>query len=171
MTAVMACSDEANKAGIPLIADGGIKYSGDITKAIAGGADTVMIGSLFAGTEESPGETILFQGRTYKVYRGMGSIEAMKEGSRDRYFQEEAEREEKLVPEGIVGRVPYRGALAETIYQLVGGLRSGMGYLGCSNMEELKNKPSFMEITPAGLRESHVHDVIIIKEAPNYMVE
>jgi IMP dehydrogenase len=171
MTAVMACSVEADRAGIPLIADGGIKYSGDITKAIAGGADTVMIGSLFAGTEESPGETILFQGRTYKVYRGMGSIEAMKEGSRDRYFQEEAETEEKLVPEGIVGRVPYRGALAETIYQLVGGLRSGMGYLGCGNMEELKKKPSFMEITAAGLRESHVHDVIIIKEAPNYMVE
>jgi len=171
MTAVMNCAAEAKKYGIPVIADGGIKYSGDVTKALAAGADSVMIGSLFAGTEESPGETILFQGRTYKVYRGMGSLEAMREGSRDRYFQEEADLEKKLVPEGIVGRVPYRGPLADTVYQLVGGLRAGMGYLGCRNIEALQTEPPFIQITPAGLRESHVHDVIIIKEAPNYRVE
>jgi len=171
MSAIMDCAEEAKKAGIPVIADGGIKYSGDITKALAGGADSVMIGGLFAGTEESPGETILFQGRTYKVYRGMGSMEAMAEGSKDRYFQEEAEQDEKLVPEGIVGRVPYRGQLSETIYQLVGGLKSGMGYLGCIDIETLQTKPEFVQITPAGLRESHVHDVIIIKEASNYRLE
>ncbi len=156
MTAIMDCAEEARKHGIPVIADGGIKYSGDITKALAGGADCVMIGSLFAGTEESPGETILFQGRTYKVYRGMGSIEAMKE---------------ELVPEGIVGRVPYRGSLAAVTYQLIGGLRSGMGYLGCKNIGELKVKPRFMLVTGAGLKEAHVHDVDIIKEAPNYRME
>jgi IMP dehydrogenase len=171
MTAIMDCAAEGKKSGIPLIADGGIKYSGDITKALAGGADSVMIGSLFAGTEESPGETILFQGRSYKVYRGMGSIEAMKEGSKDRYFQEEVELENKLVPEGIVARVPYRGPLADTVYQLVGGIRAGMGYLGCEDLKALQGKPKFIQITPAGLRESHVHDVIIIKEAPNYRVE
>ena len=171
MTAIIECAAEARKQGVPVIADGGVKYSGDITKAMAGGADSVMIGSLFAGTEESPGETILFQGRTYKVYRGMGSIEAMKEGSRDRYFQDEIELEKELVPEGIVGRVPYRGSLADTVYQLVGGLRAGMGYLGCRDIDELQSKPRFMQITPAGLREGHVHDVIIIKEAPNYMLE
>jgi IMP dehydrogenase len=171
MTAVMNCAAEAKRHDIPLIADGGIKYSGDVTKALAAGADSVMIGSLFAGTEESPGETILFQGRTYKVYRGMGSLEAMKEGSRDRYFQEEADLEKKLVPEGIVGRVPYRGPLADTVYQLVGGLRAGMGYLGCRTIAALQKEPDFIQITPAGLRESHVHDVIIIKEAPNYRVE
>ncbi len=171
MTAIMDCAEEARNWGIPLVADGGIKYSGDVTKALAGGADSVMIGSLFAGTEESPGETILFQGRSYKVYRGMGSIEAMKEGSKDRYFQDEVETEKKLVPEGIVGRVPYRGPLAETVYQLVGGLRAGMGYLGSRSIPELQTKPNFMQITAAGLRESHVHDVIIIKEAPNYRVE
>jgi IMP dehydrogenase len=171
MTAIMNCAEEARKHGIPVIADGGVKFSGDITKALAGGADSVMIGSLFAGTEESPGETILFQGRTYKVYRGMGSLEAMKEGSRDRYFQEKTEQDKKLVPEGIVGRVPYRGTLADTVYQLVGGLRSGMGYLGCGNMEMLQTKPQFIQITPAGLQESHVHDVIITKEAPNYRME
>jgi IMP dehydrogenase len=171
MTAIMDCAEEAAKWDVPIIADGGVKYSGDVTKALAGGADAVMIGSLFAGTEESPGETILFQGRTYKVYRGMGSIEAMREGSRDRYFQEEADTDKKMVPEGIVGRVPYRGPLAETIYQLVGGLRAGMGYLGTRNIAELRNKPRFMKITAAGLRESHVHDVIIIKEAPNYRLE
>lgn len=171
MTAIMNCAEEARKHGIPVIADGGVKFSGDLTKALAGGADSVMIGSLFAGTEESPGETILFQGRTYKVYRGMGSLEAMKEGSRDRYFQEETKQDKKLVPEGIVGRVPYRGTLADTVYQLVGGLRSGMGYLGCGNMEELQTKPQFIQITPAGLQESHVHDVIITKEAPNYRME
>jgi len=171
MTAIMDCAQEARKWDVPIIADGGVKYSGDIAKALAGGADSIMIGSLFAGTEESPGETILFQGRTYKVYRGMGSIEAMKAGSRDRYFQDEIELEEKLVPEGIVGRVPYRGPLADTVYQLIGGLRAGMGYLGCANIEELKAKPKFMQITPAGLKEAHVHDVIIIKEAPNYRLE
>ena len=171
MTAIMDCAEEARKWGIPIVADGGIKYSGDVTKALAGGADSVMIGSLFAGTEESPGETILFQGRSYKVYRGMGSIEAMKEGSKDRYFQDEVESEKKLVPEGIVGRVPYRGPLAETVYQLVGGIRAGMGYLGTRSIQELQTKPNFMQITAAGLRESHVHDVIIIKEAPNYRVE
>ena len=171
MTAIMNCSEEGNKNGITIIADGGIKYSGDITKALAGGANTVMIGSLFGGTEESPGETILFQGRTYKVYRGMGSIEAMKEGSRDRYFQGEVKYDKGFVPEGIVGRVPYRGLLSEVIYQLVGGLRSGMGYLGCNNIEELQTKPKFMQITGAGLKEAHVHDVDIIKEAPNYRLE
>lgn len=174
MTAIMDCSSEAKKWGIPIIADGGIKYSGDVTKALAAGADSVMIGSLFAGTDESPGETIIFQGRTYKVYRGMGSLEAMKEGSKDRYFQEDSEESDlakKLVPEGIVGRVPYRGLLAETIHQLVGGLRSGMGYLGCADIQALQTKPTFCQITPAGLREGHVHDVIIIKEAPNYRVE
>lgn len=171
MTAVMECAEAAREHGIPIMADGGIKYSGDITKALAGGADSVMIGSLFAGTEESPGETILFQGRTYKVYRGMGSIEAMKEGSRDRYFQGDVETEKKLVPEGIVGRVPHRGPLSDTVYQLVGGLRAGMGYLGCSDIAALQVKPTFMKVTPAGLRESHVHDVIIIKEAPNYRLE
>jgi len=170
MTAIMDCAEEAGRQGIPIIADGGIKYSGDITKAIAAGASTVMIGSLFAGTEESPGETILYQGRTYKVYRGMGSLEAMKEGSRDRYFQN-AMTEEKLVPEGIVGRVPYRGPLSDTIYQLIGGLRAGMGYLGCASIQELQTKPKFIRISTAGLRESHVHDVIITKEAPNYRLE
>lgn len=171
MSAIMNCSEEAKKAGVPIIADGGIKYSGDITKALAGGADSVMIGSLFAGTEESPGETILFQGRTYKVYRGMGSIEAMKEGSKDRYFQEDIEAEKKLVPEGIVGRVPYRGPIADSVYQLVGGLRAGMGYTGCKSIQELQLKPTFLRITAAGLKESHVHDVVVIKEAPNYMLE
>jgi IMP dehydrogenase len=170
MTAIMNCADEAKKQGIPIIADGGIKYSGDVTKALAGGADSVMIGSLFAGTEESPGEMVLFQGRTYKVYRGMGSIEAMKEGSRDRYFQESIELEKELVPEGIVGRVPYRGSLAGTLYQLVGGLRAGMGYTGCGNIKELQQNARFMEVTGAGLKEAHVHDVDIMKEAPNYRV-
>lgn len=171
MTAIMDCAPEARKKNVPIISDGGIKYSGDITKALAGGADSVMIGSLFAGTEESPGETILFQGRSYKVYRGMGSIEAMKEGSKDRYSQRDIEMEKELVPEGIVGRVPYRGSLADTVYQLLGGLKAGMGYLGCRNLEELQSKPRFMQITSAGLREGHVHDVIIIKEAPNYRLE
>ena len=171
LSAIMECAEAATDAGVPVIADGGIKFSGDVTKALAGGADSVMIGSLFAGTEESPGETILFQGRSYKVYRGMGSLEAMKEGSRDRYFQEDRELEKKLVPEGIVGRVPYRGPLADTVYQLVGGLRSGMGYLGCGDIGALQSSARFIQISPAGLRESHVHDVIIIKEAPNYRVE
>ncbi len=171
MSAIMECSEEAARHGVPIIADGGIKYSGDLTKAIAGGADCIMIGSLFGGTEESPGETILYQGRTYKVYRGMGSIEAMKEGSKDRYFQAEVKTENKLVPEGIVGRVPYRGPLAAVIYQLIGGLRSGMGYLGCPTINDLQVKARFMQVSTAGLKEAHVHDVDIIKEAPNYRVE
>ncbi len=171
VTAIMACAEAAKKYKIPIIADGGIKFSGDVTKALAAGANTVMIGSLFAGTEESPGETILFQGRTYKVYRGMGSIEAMKQGSSDRYYQEGFESESKLVPEGIVGRVPYRGPLSAMVYQLVGGLKSGMGYAGCRTLPELTAKARFVRITPAGLRESHVHDVIITKEAPNYWLD
>jgi IMP dehydrogenase len=173
MTAIMDCAREAAKADIPIIADGGVRYSGDITKAIAGGAASIMVGSLLAGTEESPGETVLFQGRTYKVYRGMGSIEAMREGSKDRYFhfQDEMEEEAKLVPEGIVGRVPYRGPLADTIYQLIGGLKSGMGYVGARNIKELQVKAKFIRITAAGLREGHVHDVIITTEAPNYQLE
>ena len=170
ITAIHHCSRIARKYGIPCIADGGIKFSGDITKALAAGADSVMIGSLFAGVDESPGEMILYQGRSYKIYRGMGSLEAMKGGSRDRYFQDEMEAEVKLVPEGIEGRVPYRGPLSSSIYQLLGGLRSGMGYLGCRNLKELKEKSRFVRITSSGLRESHVHDVIITKEAPNYSV-
>jgi IMP dehydrogenase len=171
ITAIMDCARAAKRYKVPIIADGGIKFSGDVTKALAAGADSVMIGSLFAGTEESPGETILYQGRTYKVYRGMGSIEAMKAGSSDRYSQDDYETESKLVPEGIVGRVPYRGPLADTIYQLVGGLRAGMGYVGCRDIKEMQKKARFIRLTPAGLRESHVHDVIITKEAPNYRLE
>jgi IMP dehydrogenase len=171
ITAIMNCKEVSNKTGVPLIADGGIKYSGDLTKAIAAGAHTVMIGSLFAGAEESPGEMILFQGRSYKVYRGMGSLEAMKQGSKDRYYQTEQEKDDKLVPEGIVGRVPFRGPLAANILQLIGGLKAGMGYVGCSTIEALREQAKFIKITAAGLRESHVHDVIITKEAPNYRVE
>ncbi|HWI54144.1 MAG TPA: IMP dehydrogenase [Desulfobacteria bacterium] len=167
ITAIMDCGEEAQKSGIPIIGDGGIKYSGDITKAIAAGADVVMIGSLFAGTEESPGDIEIYQGRSFKVYRGMGSLGAMKEGSKDRYFQE---HEQKFVPEGIEGRVPYKGSLSETVYQLVGGLRSGMGYCGSKSITELKNNTKFMKITSAGLRESHPHDVTITKESPNYSV-
>ena len=159
------------KYGVPLIADGGIKYSGELPKAIAAGADVIMIGSLFAGTDESPGETILYQGRTYKSYRGMGSLGAMKQGSKDRYFQGDVESEIKLVPEGIEGRVPYRGPLSSTIHQLMGGLRSGMGYTGCRTIEELQKNATFMRSTNAGLRESHVHDVAITHEAPNYRIE
>ncbi|MRR58900.1 MAG: IMP dehydrogenase [Deltaproteobacteria bacterium] len=171
ITAISECARVAKQYNIPVIADGGVKYSGDITKAIASGADVVMIGSLFAGTEESPGDTILFQGRAYKTYRGMGSIGAMKRGSKDRYFQAEVEVESKLVPEGIEGRVPMRGPLSSTIHQLMGGLRAGMGYTGCSTIKELQQKRRFVKITGAGLKESHVHDVIITKEAPNYRVE
>ena len=177
ITAIMEAAKAGKRYDVPIIADGGIKFSGDITKALAAGADAVMIGSLFAGTEESPGETILYQGRTYKLYRGMGSLGAMKEGSRDRYMQgEEGEEggftaDTKLVPEGIEGRVPYRGPLAGIVYQLVGGLRSGMGYVGCRTIKELQEKAKFVRITLAGLRESHVHDVIIVKEAPNYQLE
>ncbi|MBI5520059.1 MAG: IMP dehydrogenase [Desulfovibrio sp.] len=168
ITAILEAGRACREAGKCIIADGGIKFSGDVVKALAAGADTCMMGSLFAGTEESPGETILYQGRTYKIYRGMGSIDAMAAGSSDRYFQDKSK---KLVPEGIVGRVPFRGAVGESIHQLVGGLRSGMGYLGCGSIEELKRKARFMEISAAGLRESHVHDVIITKESPNYRVE
>jgi len=171
MTAIMECAREASKKNIPIIADGGMRFSGDITKAIAGGALSVMIGNLLAGTEESPGETVLFQGRTYKVYRGMGSVEAMREGSVDRYFQKITEEETKLVPEGIVGRVPYRGPLADITYQLIGGLKAGMGYVGACDIKELQAKAKFLKITAAGLKEGHVHDVIITKEASNYQLE
>jgi len=171
MTAIMECSKASAKHGIPIIADGGIKYSGDITKALGAGAHCVMIGGLFAGTEESPGETVLFQGRSYKVYRGMGSLEAMKEGSRDRYMQDDIESTLKLVPEGIEGRVPFRGSLSNSIYQIMGGVKAGMGYVGCRSLEELRKKARFVRITTSGLRESHVHDVIITKEAPNYRMD
>jgi IMP dehydrogenase len=170
LTAVDDCSREASKHDIPIISDGGIKYSGDIVKALAAGASTVMIGSLFAGTEEAPGEVILYQGRSYKSYRGMGSMGAMKQGSKDRYFQGEVDAV-KLVPEGIEGRVPYKGSLAMNIHQMTGGLRSGMGYVGCATLEELRTKATFVRITAAGLKESHVHDVIITEEAPNYRME
>jgi len=174
ITAIAECARAARNAGVPITADGGVKYSGDISKAIAAGASTVMLGSLFAGTEESPGESILYQGRSFKSYRGMGSIAAMAAGSGDRYAQEdEVARGEitKLVPEGIEGRVPYKGLLADLVAQLVGGLRSGMGYCGCATLEELQRKGRFVRITSAGLRESHVHDVIITKEAPNYWLD
>ncbi len=168
ITAIAECARAARDTGVPIIADGGIKYSGDITKAIAAGADSVMIGSLFAGTEESPGETILYQGRTFKSYRGMGSLGAMAQGSSDRYAQEASG---KLVPEGIEARVPYKGILADLVYQLVGGLRAGMGYCGCADLPQLRDNARFLRISSAGLRESHVHDVIITKEAPNYRLE
>ena len=171
LSAIIEAAEISEGNGVPIIADGGIKFSGDITKAIAAGAHSVMIGNLFAGADESPGEIVLYQGRSYKVYRGMGSLEAMKEGSRDRYFQDEVESEAKLVPEGIEGRVPYRGALSYCIQQLIGGLKAGMGYLGAENIQELKQKAKFIRITSSGLRESHVHDVIITKEAPNYRLE
>ena len=168
MTAILDAARTAERHGVPIIADGGIKFSGDITKAMAAGASSVMIGSLFAGTEESPGETVLFQGRSYKVYRGMGSIGAMDEGTKDRYGQDDAYETPKLVPEGVEGRVPFKGSLAFNVHQLVGGLRAGMGYCGCRTVEELRRDARFIRITQAGLRESHVHDVIITKEAPNY---
>ncbi|NIQ37167.1 MAG: IMP dehydrogenase [Proteobacteria bacterium] len=170
LTAIMEAAKAAGPDGVPIVADGGIKFSGDVTKALAAGASCVMIGNLFAGTDESPGEMVLYQGRSYKVYRGMGSIEAMKQGSRDRYFQED-ELASKLVPEGIEGRVPYRGSLSLCIHQLVGGLKSGMGYVGSDDIDSLRKKARFVRVTPAGLRESHVHDVIITKEAPNYRIE
>ncbi|MFP4039716.1 MAG: IMP dehydrogenase [Desulfosudaceae bacterium] len=171
LTAIMNCKSISNKSGVPLIADGGIKFSGDIAKALAAGANTVMLGGLFAGTEESPGETVLYQGRSYKVYRGMGSVEAMKQGSKDRYYQTEEVDDNLLVPEGIVGRVPYKGPIANNIVQLLGGLKAGMGYLGCRTIDELRERARFVKISPAGLRESHVHDVIITKEAPNYRLD
>ena len=168
ITAIAECSRATRGSGVPLISDGGIKFSGDISKAIAAGADSVMLGGLLAGTEESPGETILYQGRTFKSYRGMGSMGAMSQGASDRYSQEDSG---KLVPEGIEGRVPYKGPLAELVYQLVGGLRSGMGYCGSKTIQDLQERASFLRVTSAGLRESHVHDVIITKEAPNYRLE
>lgn len=171
MSAIRDAYKVAAKYGIPVIADGGIKYSGDIVKALGCGAHSVMIGGLFAGTEESPGETILFQGRSYKVYRGMGSLEAMKMGSRDRYYQDDMEAAMKTVPEGIEGRVPFRGTLSASIAQLIGGLKAGMGYVGARTIPELIEKSRFVRITSAGLRESHVHDVIITKEAPNYWID
>jgi len=171
ITAIMDCARAARKSNVPIIADGGIKYSGDITKAIAAGADSVMIGSLFAGTDESPGEIILFQGRSFKAYRGMGSIAAMREGSRDRYGQAGEPQASKLVPEGIEGRVPHKGPLGGMVHQLVGGLRAGMGYCGCLTVGDLQARARFIRVTSAGLRESHVHDVIITKEAPNYRIE
>ncbi|MDJ0869348.1 MAG: IMP dehydrogenase [Myxococcota bacterium] len=170
-TAVVDAARTAARFGVPVISDGGVKYSGDVVKALAGGAHAVMIGSLFAGTDEAPGETVLYQGRTYKLYRGMGSLGAMSQGSRDRYFQGDVEEADKLVPEGIEGRVPYRGSLSSNIHQLVGGLRSGMGYCGAADLAELREKARFVRISNAALHESHVHDVIITKEAPNYRVE
>ncbi|GEJ59274.1 IMP dehydrogenase [Anaeromyxobacter diazotrophicus] len=171
ITAVDDCSRAAEKHGVPVISDGGVKFSGDVVKALAAGASTVMIGSLLAGTEEAPGEVILYQGRSYKSYRGMGSIGAMKEGSKDRYFQADVSEADKLVPEGIEGRVPYKGSVQMNVFQLVGGLRSGMGYLGCKTIPELRQKSRFIRISSAGLRESHVHDVIVEKEAPNYRID
>jgi IMP dehydrogenase len=170
ITAIKSCYDVAKRFTVPVLADGGIKYSGDITKALAAGAHAIMIGSLFAGTDESPGEIVLFQGRSYKVYRGMGSIGAMEQGTKDRYLQAGV-KSSKLVPEGVEGRVPHKGPLAQSIHQLIGGLRSGMGYCGCKNLDTLRKKARFIRITSAGLRESHVHDVIITREAPNYRPE
>ncbi|MEO0324359.1 MAG: IMP dehydrogenase [Myxococcota bacterium] len=170
ITAVSDCARVGRAHGVPIIADGGIKFSGDIVKAIACGASTVMLGSLLAGTDESPGQLVLFQGRTYKSYRGMGSIGAMRKGSKDRYAQADVSDADKLVPEGIEGRVPYRGALGEVIYQLVGGLRAGMGYTGCATIEALQTKAKFLKMSSQGLRESHVHDVVVTEEAPNYRV-
>ncbi len=171
VTAVDECARAAEKYGVPIISDGGVKYSGDVVKALAAGASSIMIGSLLAGTEEAPGEVILYQGRSYKSYRGMGSLGAMKKGSKDRYFQADVQDADKLVPEGIEGRVPYKGSVEMTLFQLTGGLRSGMGYLGCKSIAELRQKPRFIRISASGLRESHVHDVIIEKEAPNYRAD
>jgi IMP dehydrogenase len=170
VTAIMACAKAASRSGVPLIADGGIKQTGDIAKAIAAGADSVMIGSLFAGVDESPGEKVLYEGRSFKLYRGMGSIEAMKAGSKDRYFQDAEDDIQKLVPEGIEGRVPYKGPLGDTVYQMVGGLRAAMGYTGSKTIAALKGDGRFIRMSDAGLRESHPHDVVITKEAPNYHV-
>lgn len=171
LTAVQNCAAISKKTGVPIIADGGIKYSGDIAKALGAGADSVMLGSLLAGTQESPGELVIYQGRSYKAYRGMGSVEAMKKGSSDRYYQKDTKEDEELVPEGIVGRIPYRGTVRENIVQMIGGLKAGMGYLGAASIDELQEKARFIRISAAGLKESHVHDVVITKEAPNYRVE
>jgi IMP dehydrogenase len=171
VTAIAQCARGARPHGVPLIADGGVKFSGDVTKALAAGAASVMIGSLFAGAEESPGETILYQGRTFKAYRGMGSIGAMRKGSADRYFQEASAGDDKLVPEGIEGMVPYKGNVQDLVAQLVGGLRAGMGYCGARDIETLRREARFLRVSSAGLKESHAHDVIITKEAPNYRME
>ena len=171
MSAILDCAKAAAKYDIPLIADGGIKQTGDIAKAIAAGADSVMIGGMLAGTDETPGETVLYEGRSFKVYRGMGSLEAMKHGSKDRYFQDTEDDIKKLVPEGIEGMVPYKGPMKDTIYQIAGGLRAAMGYCGAKNIKEMKSKTRFVQITNAGLRESHPHDVRITKEAPNYSLK
>jgi IMP dehydrogenase len=171
ITAIQNVAEALGKSGVPLIADGGVRYSGDIAKALGAGAHAVMLGSLFAGTEESPGEIELFQGRSYKAYRGMGSLGAMQQGAADRYFQEAEMNVDKLVPEGVEGRVPYKGSALRVIEQLVGGVRASMGYTGCSSIEELRTRTQFVEITAAGIRESHVHDVQIVKEAPNYRAE
>jgi IMP dehydrogenase len=172
ITAILECSRAAAEKGVPVIADGGIRFSGDVTKCIAAGANSIMIGSLFAGTEESPGETILYQGRQFKAYRGMGSLGAMVRGSAERYFQAGAEGElGKLVPEGIEGMVPYKGSLHQMLLQLTGGLRAGMGLAGCASIAELRTKAKMMRVTAAGLKESHAHDVVITKEAPNYWVD
>ena len=170
LTAIQNCKEISKKTGVPIIADGGIKFSGDIAKALGAGANSVMLGSLLAGTQESPGELVIYQGRSYKAYRGMGSVEAMKQGSSDRYYQKDTAADEELVPEGIVGRIPYRGTIRENIVQMVGGLKAGMGYLGAATIEELHEKAKFIRISSAGLKESHVHDVVITKEAPNYRV-
>ena len=171
ITAISNVYEALKDTDVPLIADGGIRFSGDISKAIAAGAHSVMMGSMFAGTEEAPGETILYQGRSYKLYRGMGSVGAMKEGAADRYFQDAENNADKLVPEGIEGRVPYKGSVLSIIYQMVGGLRSSMGYCGCADIEAMRTRTQFVEITSAGMRESHVHDVTIVKEPPNYRIE
>ncbi|MCG8642165.1 MAG: IMP dehydrogenase [Desulfobacterales bacterium] len=171
LTAIQNCKEISKAEDIPIIADGGIKFSGDIAKALGAGADSVMLGSLLAGTQESPGEIVIYQGRSYKAYRGMGSVEAMRKGSSDRYYQKDAEEDDELVPEGIVGRIPYRGTIKENIVQMIGGLKAGMGYLGASTIQELQEKATFVKISSAGLKESHVHDVVITKEAPNYRVE
>ena len=171
LTAIQNCKEISRKTGVPIIADGGIKYSGDITKALGAGANSVMLGSLLAGTDESPGEIVIYQGRSYKAYRGMGSVEAMRKGSSDRYYQKDIDEDDELVPEGIVGRIPYRGSIKENIVQMIGGLKAGMGYLGAANIKELHTKAKFIKISSAGMRESHVHDVIITKEAPNYRIE
>ncbi|MBF0232334.1 MAG: IMP dehydrogenase [Desulfamplus sp.] len=171
LSAIRNCKEISDETGVPIIADGGIKFSGDIAKAIGAGAHCVMLGSLLAGTQESPGEIVIFQGRKYKAYRGMGSVEAMKQGSSDRYYQKDHDDDETLVPEGIVGRIPYRGTIRENLLQMLGGLKAGMGYLGASTIDELRKKARFVKITAAGLRESHVHDVIITKESPNYSID
>ena len=170
ISTINAVSLALKGTGIPAIADGGIRYSGDVAKAIAAGANSVMMGSMFAGTEEAPGEVILYQGRSYKSYRGMGSVAAMRDGAADRYFQDPEANADKLVPEGIEGRVPYKGSVTAIVYQLIGGLRASMGYCGCADIDQMRDKAAFVQISSAGMRESHVHDVQIVKEAPNYQI-